>query len=101
MHDRRKAAHCKDRLDVPPRRKVGFDQRPQWEEMPMRKIRLSGAVADAGIAALAQYAMAFTCDGGRFGKMMIDHRHEYEISTAIRERKRLCRSLAVDHFSYR
>ncbi len=40
-----------------------FDQRPQWEEMPMREIRLAGAIADTGIAALAQHAMAFPLMG--------------------------------------
>src|SRR5580704_1146566 len=82
-----------------PRRKVGFGQRPQSEEMPMRKVRFTGAIADAGIAAMTQYTMAFTCDGTRVGKMMIDHRHEHEIGTAVAERNRLCQSLAVDHVS--
>src|SRR5215472_17655661 len=67
--------------------------------MPMREIRLAGATADAGIAALAQHAMAFLCDGGRVDKMVIDHRHEDEIGTAVAGRKRLCQSLAVDHVS--
>lgn len=70
------------------RREAGIDQRPQCrEEMSMRKVRLTAAVADAGIAALAQHAMAFTCDGSRVGKMMIDHRHEYEVGTAIPQRE--------------
>jgi len=62
-------------------------------------VRLTSAVADAGIAALALHAMAFTCDGDRVGKMMIDHRHEHEIGTAVAERKRFCRPLPVDHVS--
>ena len=89
MHDGREAAHCKDGLDVPPRREVGSDQRPQWEEMPMREIRLAGAIADTGIAVLAQHAMAFLCDGGWVTKMVIDHRHEHEIGAAVAERERL------------
>src|SRR5215469_18120057 len=67
--------------------------------MPMREIRLAGAIADTGIATLAQHAMAFLCDGGRVGKMMIDHRHEDEIGTAFAERKRLSQALAVHHVS--
>src|SRR6516164_375726 len=102
MDDRRKAAHRKDGPDVPPRGKVGIDQRPQRrEEMSMRKIRLSRAVADANVTTPAQYAMAFPSHGGRVGKMMIDHRHEHEIGAVIRERKRLCRRLPVDHVSSR
>ena len=59
MHNRRKAACCEDGLDVPPRRKVGIDQRPQCrKEMSMREVSLTGAVTDANVAALAQYAMA-------------------------------------------
>jgi len=84
MHDRRKAAHCKDGLDVPPRREVGFDQRRQWEEMALRQVRLTGAIADTGIAALAQHAMAFLCDGGGITKMVIDGRHEHEIGQLSR-----------------
>jgi hypothetical protein len=38
----------------------------------MRKIGFTGAVADARVAALAQYAVAFTCSRGRVGKMMVD-----------------------------
>src|SRR5262249_25772834 len=99
MHDRRRAARCKYGLDIPPRRQVGLDQRPQWEEMPMREIRLAGAIADTGIAALAQHAMAFLCDGEWVTKMVIRHRHEHEIGTAVAGRKRLCQSLAVHHVS--
>src|SRR5262252_6944849 len=101
MHDRRKAAHCKNGLDVAQRRQVGIDQCPQWEEMPMREIRLAGAIADTGIAALAQHAMAFLCDGEWITKMVIHHRHEHEISTAIAERNRLRQPLAINNSSIR
>src|SRR5262252_4249684 len=67
--------------------------------MPMREIRLAGAIADTGIAALAQHAMAFLCNGGWVTKVVIDHRHEHEIGAAVAERKRLCQSLAVGHIS--
>src|SRR5215813_4978924 len=67
--------------------------------MPMREIRLAGAIADTGIAALVQRAMAFLCDGGWVTKVVIDHRHEHEIGAAVAERNRLCQSLAVDHVS--
>src|SRR5215467_14903712 len=67
--------------------------------MPMREIRLAGAIADTGIAALPQHAVAFLCDGGSVTKMVIDHRHEHEIGAAVAERNRLCQSLAVDHVS--
>ena len=63
--------------------------------MPVWKVRLTGAVADADVAAFAQYTVAFPGDTGRVGKMMIDRRHEHEISAAIRKRKRLCRALSV------
>jgi|SRR6516164_2606403 hypothetical protein len=69
--------------------------------MSMWKVRLARAIADANVATFSQYAMAFRCDGGRVGKMMIDHRREHEIGAAIRERKRFCRPLLVDHVSSR
>ena len=69
--------------------------------MSMWKVRLTSAIADANVASLAQHAMAFMCDGGRASKMMIGHRHEYEIGTAIPERKRLCHPLPVRHVSNR
>src|SRR5271169_2922406 len=44
-------------LDVPPRREVGIDQRPQCrEEMSMRQVRLTRAVADANVTALVTVA---------------------------------------------
>jgi hypothetical protein len=69
--------------------------------MSMWKVRLTRAVTDANVTAPPQYAMAFPGHGGGVGKMMIDHRHEHEIGAAIRERKRLCRRLPVDHVSNR
>jgi hypothetical protein len=86
MHDRRKAARCKYGFDVPPRREVGIDQHPQCrKEMSMRKVRLTGAVADAGIAALAQHAMAFTCDGGR-----VDDTRRQQVSPEPKRFRREC-----------
>src|SRR5208282_1055578 len=53
-------------LYVPLRRQLGVDQPLQSrKEMPVRKVRLPRAVADADIAALAQHAMAFSRDSRR------------------------------------
>jgi hypothetical protein len=53
--------------------------------MSMQKVRLTGGVADANVAAFSQHATAFPGATARVGQMMVDHRHEHEIGAAIRE----------------
>src|SRR5271154_6492518 len=65
--------------------------------MAMRKVRLARAVADANIATGTQDASAFSRDGRLVRKVMIDHRHKFQIGRAIRERKGFAGAL---HESY-
>jgi hypothetical protein len=75
----------------------------QWEcalLVPSERVAFEAAGQEVFHAHL-HVVPRFLGDGGRVGKVMIDHRHEHEIGAVVSERKRLCGTLPVDHVSDR
>src|SRR5262245_925661 len=87
------------RTDVLAGRQIGIEHGAyRRKEVPNDDVVFTGGRADTNVTTVAQDAPAFLRHGNRVRKMMIDLRHEYEIDTAIRQRKLFRRSpLEFDH----
>jgi hypothetical protein len=61
------------------------------KQVSMRKVGLACAVTNADVATITQHTAAFFRHNDGISEMMVEHRHEHYVRTAVGEWQRLCR----------